>query len=74
MKTQFNLPNLESIKTFVFRQIHTCEFGDTFLYSFYEFVVRTLECKCCIFYRGWAVGFLAGMIWATILFKIFSGV
>lgn len=73
MKIQFNLPTWESIKTFVFRFLHTCDFGDTFLYSFYEFVVRTLECKCCIFYRGWAVGFLAGMIWATILFFLFSG-
>ena len=61
---------LSNLKLKFFRILHTCDFGDSFLYWFYEFVVRTLECKCCIFYRGFAIGVVVGMLWCVILVRI----
>ena len=69
MKLSITIPSSDSIKTYFFRLLHSCEFGDTFLYWFYEFIVRTLECKCCIFYRGFAIGIVAGMLWTVLLVK-----
>jgi hypothetical protein len=54
---------------FFFKLLHTCEFGDSFFYWLYEKIVRTLECKCCIFYRGMSVGFFLGMLWVALIFK-----
>ena len=66
----FTIPGIEAIKNWLFKLLHFCEFGDSFLYSFYHFIVRTLECKCCIFYRGMTVGFVFGMAWCFFLINL----